>query len=113
MADIPQVITFTPLSTALKTIHQGRAKVLLEAIDDAIAEVVLASHRLGGPSKVTVTLTFAPTKGQIEVSGLVAQKKPEGGTVPSLFYCDKQGRLVEDDPEQERLPFVESFPGRK
>lgn len=113
MSDIPQVVTFTPLSTSLQTVHMGRAKVLLEAIDDAIADAVLASHRLSGPSKVTVTLTFVPDKGRIKVGALVTQKKPEGGAVPALFYCDKAGRLVEDDPEQERLPFVESFPGRQ
>lgn len=107
MADIPQVMTFTPLSTTLQTVHQGRAKFLLEAIDDAILEVVAASSRLGGPSKVTVVLTFKPGKGAMSVEGIVNTKKPEGGTVPALFYVDKAGRLVEDDPEQERLPFPE------
>lgn len=111
MSDIPQVLTFTPLSTALQTIHQGKAKVVLEAIDDAIAEVVSAVHRLNGPGKVVVSLTFAPEKGRIEVNALVTQKKPEGGAVPALFYVDKQGRLVEDDPEQERLPFPEPIRG--
>lgn len=107
MADIPQVLTFTPLSTALQTIHQGKAKVVLEAIDDAIADVVAAAHRLNGPGKVVCTLTFTPEKGRIQVNAIVTQKKPEGGSVQALFYVDKAGRLVEDDPEQERLPFPE------
>lgn len=107
MSDIPQVMTFTPLATTLQTVHQGKAKFLVEAIDDAIKEVVAASSRLGGPSKVTISMTFTPGKGAMSVAALVTIKKPEGGTVPALFYVDKQGRLVEEDPEQERLPFPE------
>lgn len=109
MSDIPQVLTFTPLSTALQTVHQGKAKVVLEAVDDAIADVVAAVTRLAGPGKVVLTLTFVPKNGRVEVGAVVNQKKPEGGTVPALFYVDKAGRLVEDDPEQERLPFPETF----
>jgi len=109
MSDIPQVLTFTPLSTVLQTVHQGKAKIVLEAIDDAIADVVPAVSRLAGPGKVVLTLSFQPKDGRVVVNAVITQKKPEGGSVPTIFYVDKAGRLVEDDPDQERLPFPETF----
>jgi len=109
MSDIQQPLPFSPLSTQLQPIPRGRAKIPLEAVDDAIADVVDTVSRLAGPGKVIVTLAFAPKNGRIEVNAVVTQKKPEGGAVPTLFYVDKAGRLVEDDPEQVRLPFVESI----
>lgn len=109
MSDIPQVLTFTPLSTVLTTVHQGKAKVVLEAVDDSIADVVASVIRHAGPGRVVLTLSFTPKNGRVQVDALVSQKKPEGGSVPAFFYVDKAGRLVEDDPEQERLPFVETF----
>lgn len=107
MADIQQPLTFTPLSTLVQTIHQGRSKVVLEALDDSISDVTEALRRLGGSGKVVLTLALAVDKGRVEVKATVTQKKPETGSVPSLFYIDKAGRLVEDDPEQTPLPFVE------
>lgn len=107
MADIPAVMTFQPLLAALQTIHQGKAKFLVEALDDALADVVAASHRLNGPGKVVLTLSVSPENGRMEVAAVVTQRKPEGGSVPSLYYVDKSGRLVEDDPEQERFRFPE------
>ena len=107
MADIQQPLTFTPLSTLLQTVHQGRSKIVLEAVDDSLADVVHALQRLGGSGKVVLTLGLSMEKGRVEISATVTQKKPETGSVPSLFFIDKAGRLVEDDPEQIPLPLVE------
>ena len=105
MAEIQPPLTFTPLSTLLTTIHDGREKCLLEPIDDTMADVGRSLKKLGGSARVVVTLNFSTKDGRVVVGAVVTRKKPEAGAVPSHYYLDNEGRLVETNPDQRTLPF--------
>lgn len=111
-SEILQPLTFLPLSATARTFYGGKTMTLIEAVDAAMADTVKACARLGSKGRVSVALSFEPKKGAMEVSAIVTTKKPEGGSIPVRAYVDRQGRLVEDDPEQERLPFTEPTPIR-
>jgi hypothetical protein len=102
----PNLMTFPVLTAAMKIVHRGQEKHLIEAIDDSISEAVRASHELAAKSSVTLTLTFSPEKKRVVVGAKLTTKKPEGGAVPLFGYVNDEGLLVEDDPEQGALPFT-------
>jgi hypothetical protein len=105
MSAPPNLMTFGVMTAAVEIFHDGQAKHLIEAIDDSIAEAVKASHKLAAKSSVTLTLTFKPQKGRMVIESTLKTKKPEGGALPLAAYVNREGRLVEDDPEQTALPF--------
>lgn len=105
------VVTFSVISASVEIDHAGSTKRLIEAIDETIAEVVRECASRAAKGQVALTLTFAPEKGhkgRMVIEAGLKSKKPEGGALPLHVFTDRQGRLVEDDPEQ--LSLIEPTP---
>lgn len=84
-----------------KEINDG----LLTHASKILAEAALAAKATGKKATVTLTLTLEPEKGAMSVGAAVfAKTPPQTQDSLTIFWVDKDGALVRDNPEQKELP---------
>lgn len=85
---------------------QARGTADLEATQ-ALQEVVQAVMELGGKGEVIIKVKVEPQGSagiMVGASVIVTAKPPQPQPEASVFYADRNGSLVRDDPNQARLP---------
>lgn len=91
----------------LAEVRGGQVQMLAsQKLDELIKAVQVA----GKSGKLTVELTLEPhgkENREIYVSAKVKLAAPVDPNMaePSIFFVDRNGALVRDDPAQERIPF--------
>jgi hypothetical protein len=69
----------------------------------ALHDLVAAVADVGKPGTLTITVKLAPLKGsseQLIVSAQVSAKAPKSEPSNAIFWVDKGGALVRNDPHQ-------------
>lgn len=99
-----------PFAAILQEIGTGK---LHARVSEQLTDLTAAVAATGKKGTITLTLTVAPIKAgntqTLVVTGKSACKPPEGDDeVPaSVFFHDRAGNLVRDDPNQPTLPLRE------
>lgn len=92
-----------PFATVLLALGRGATeRELSEALHDLVARV--RDTRKKGV--LTYTLEVAPLKGESDalmLSDAIKLKLPEHDRAASIFFADRDGNLVRDDPNQPSL----------
>lgn len=101
----PQPMNFRNVTEAVEVSHDGEQEFLVVALDKAVAEAVKGAHRLGAKAKIKLEVFFVASDGRVAITAALDVKTPKPQGVPALAYADREGRLVQDDPRQEALPF--------
>lgn len=107
MAEKPGVsVSFTTLSALLEVGFADKKLTLVEQLDRGVAAATLAMHRKGGKPVLTLQLRFARGSGdEVLVTPVLTLKAPADRPYTATLYVDRAGRLVQDDPAQQPLPF--------
>jgi|SRR5690625_87599 len=89
----------------LDQLHRGD---LSAELDDALRQLVYAVQQTGKKGTIQLTIAVQPaTKtGDVEqviVSAKLKESPPKPDRAPSLFYTDRDGGLLREDPKQMKM----------
>lgn len=83
---------------------KDRTRVLIDAINDEIKDVMSAINKYGKDGSVKISLQFKCVQAnEMQISAQVEGKKPKGQATGTKMYRDLSGKLYMDDPMQMKL----------
>jgi hypothetical protein len=107
-------MNFADIMATTEGVFLDRRGFYVEHLDTAVEEAARKSKRFSGKSEIALKITFEPGRdGTTTVASHLTIKTPQPEALPLNFYVDKQGRLVQDDPEQLPLGLVEEMPTKE
>lgn len=84
--------------------HNDRTRLLIDAVNDEIKDVMSAINKYGKNGKITIVLKFDCVQAnEMTISAEVDGKKPKGQATGTKMFRDLKGRLYMDDPNQTKL----------
>lgn len=83
-----------------------------EELSTALHDLVSRVHDTGKKGSITYVVTVEPTKGTdaLTVSDQIKLKFPEHQRQASLFFNDKHGNLIRNDPNQLQFESLREVP---
>lgn len=104
--------TFDELAKTIEAGYGGETQPLNLSLDDAVVEVVKAVARSNAKGSIKLELKIEPAgKGQVTIKANITTKRPAPGALPLALFVDKRGRLLAADPDQGKIPGLESVNG--
>lgn len=94
-------------SAFLSLLQLHRRGEVLTDLSKAMREATEACQLLGKPAVITFKVAIKPAgngSGAVVVADDIKVKLPMPDKVTSFFYCDEQGNLHRNDPNQRELP---------
>lgn len=98
-------VTGQRLLALLELPFQGETLSLVEALDKALEHASKMATRYMGRASLTLTIAMVPKDGKMTTGAKLAVKVPEPGTIPVVFFIDREGLIHDEDPNQKKLPF--------
>lgn len=81
-----------------------RTKLLIDAVNNEIKDVMSAVNRYSKNGKITINLYFDCVRAnEMNISADVVGKKPKERATGTKMYRDLKGRLFMEDPNQTKL----------
>lgn len=93
-----------PFAAVIQDVNNGD---FADQLAHDVQDLVQAVQEHGRKGKLTVTIEVAPRKGNSAALNLTARrdlKLPQEEPVESVFFADRSGNLLRDDPRQMALP---------
>lgn len=105
--DPPPVVR--PFADFLREQAKGHSH---DELSTALRDLTTRVHDTGKKGSITYVLTIEPTKGTdaLTVSDQIKLKFPEHQRQASLFFNDKDGNLVRNDPNQLQFESLREVP---
>ena len=103
--DAPEQVR--PFAAVIQEINSGE---FAEQLGRDILALVNAVRDRGRKGSLTVKFEVSPRKGNVNALNLVGRrdlKLPQEEPIESVFFADKAGNLLRDDPRQMALPLRE------
>ena len=84
--------------------HKDRTRLLIDAMNDEVRDVMQAISKYGKDGSITLKLKFKCVQAnEMEISAEVDSKKPKGQATGTKMFRDLKGRLYMDDPNQLKM----------
>lgn len=100
-------VDFPMLLATLETGFEDDTYILREAIERALVKTARAAARSGGKCSLDIKITLSPQKnGALHVGGAIKLSLKAPGTFPVQMFATREGKLLNEDPEQPRLPHL-------
>lgn len=103
--DAPEQVR--PFAAIIQEINNG---TFADQLGQDLLDLVNAVRTNGRKGSLTVKFEVAPRKGNANALNLVGRrdlKLPQEEPIESVFFADKAGNLLRDDPQQMALPLRE------
>ena len=94
-------------SVFLHKIAEGECHTQLSAELLALSKALLEQSKAqakGVTGSLTLKLNFAAEEGVLDVRYSISTTEPKPRRAPSVFWQDKNGNVVDENPKQQKLP---------